>query len=168
MTSTFSEEHDTYIQLAGYYITARLSMALWAGLTACLVPLIRGMMYSKIVHYVVGVVLIIASTQLPYPQSLGLLITGLVIDICGSAVYVGLFRYSRTRESTWANRIDRFFEFYPAINIEHKVERVNAFVCLVIGYGVVGVLYQNQAYGLNAFLGKAILGLAQGYIFNWL
>jgi hypothetical protein len=28
---------------------------------------------------------------------------------------------------------DRVFEFFPAINIEHRVERTNAFVSLVFG-----------------------------------
>lgn len=168
MTSVFGEEDDTYTQLAGYYIAARLCMGLWDCLAAYLVPMIRGIMCAQVILYVIGVVFMIASTQLPYPHSLGFLITGLLIDLYDSVIYVGLFRYSQARETQVARRISRFFEFYPAVNIEHRVERVNAFVCLVIGYGVVGVLYQNQGYGLNAFLGKAILGLTQGYIFNWL
>lgn len=168
MSSVFGEENDTYVQLAGYYITARLFMSIWAGLNACLVPMIRGAMVSQILHYLVGVALWIGSTQVSYPSNLGLIITALVVDICGSAVYISLFRWARSHDSPAANRLDRFFEFYPATNIEHKVERTNAFVCLVIGYGVVGVFYQNQGYGLNAFLGKAVLGLTQGYIFNWL
>lgn len=168
MTSAFSEEHDTYVQLAGYYITARLFGALWCGLTAYLVPMVRGMMFSQILHYLVGVAFIIASTQVSYPSSLGLVITGLVIDLGGSFVYFSLFNYGQKNDSEWANRLRRFYDFYPAVNIEHKVERISAFVCLVIGYGVVVCLYQNQGYGLNAFLGKAVLGLTQGYIFNWL
>lgn len=168
MLSTFGEEHDTYVQLAGYYITARLFLALWAAVTAYLVPLIRGMMISQIIQYLVGVALWIGSTQVEYPKSLGLIIMALAVDICGSSVYITLFRYSKSHNTPTAQRIQKFYEFYPAINIEHKVERTNAFVCLVIGYGVVGVFYQNQGYGLNAFFGKAVLGLAQAYIFNWL
>lgn len=168
MISAFSEESDTFVQLAGYYIAARLFMTLWAASVAYLVPMIRGMMFSQVVHYLVGAALWIGSTQVAYPAKLGLVITALLIDICGSVVHISIFRYGRSHESPMADRINRFFEFYPAVNIEHKVERVNAFVCLVIGYGVVGVLYQNQGYGLNAFLGKAVLGLAQGFIFNWL
>lgn len=168
MISAFGEESNTFVQLAGYYITARLFMSLWAASVAYLVPMIRGMMFTQVVQYLVGTALWIGSTQVAYPASLGLIITALLIDIGGSAVHISLFRYARAHDSPRANRINRFFEFYPATNIEHKVERVNAFVCLVIGYGVVGVLYQNQGFGLNAFLGKAVLGLAQGYIFNWL
>lgn len=65
--------------------------------------------------------------------------------------------------------VDRVFEFYPAMNIEHKVERTNAFVTLVFGYSVVAIIYQNSAtFGFNAFYGKATLGLVQAFCFNWI
>jgi len=61
------------------------------------------------------------------------------------------------------------FDVTPGANIEHKVERTNAFVTLVFGYSVVAVLYQNRvAFGINAFFGKAVLGLIQAVAFNWL
>ena len=98
-----------------------------------------------------------------------LVFIALAIDLFGSMVPVVLFRYSRSHESAAARRIGRFFEFYPAVNIEHKVERTNAFVSLVFGYSVVGILFQSTAdFPLNAFLGKAILGLVQAAVFNWL
>lgn len=35
---------------------------------------------------------------------------------------------------------------------EHRVERTNAFVSLVLGYSVVGILFQsNDGYNLDAF-----------------
>jgi len=53
--------------------------------------------------------------------------------------------------------------------VEHKVERTNAFVTLVLGYSVVAIIYQNSAsFGLNAFFGKAALGLVQAFCFNWI
>ncbi|PMB64596.1 hypothetical protein BM221_009436 [Beauveria bassiana] len=51
----------------------------------------------------------------------------------------------------------------------HCVERTNAFVSLVLGYSVVGILFQsNGGYNLDAFLGKAILGLLQAFFVNWI
>jgi hypothetical protein len=68
-----------------------------------------------------------------------------------------------------AEWIGRVFEFFPAMNIEHKVERTNAFTTLVFGYSVVAIIYQNAAsFGLNAFFGKAALGLVQAFCFNWI
>lgn len=64
---------------------------------------------------------------------------------------------------------DRHFELYPAINIEHKSERTKQFVTLVLGYSVVGLLYQSSAsFGLNAFFGKAVLGLVLAFAVNWI
>jgi hypothetical protein len=98
-----------------------------------------------------------------------LVFIALAIDLFGSAVPVFLFRYASSQDSSLARRVAHFFEFFPAINIEHKVERTNAFVSLVFGYSVVGIMFQNTGvFPLNAFLGKAILGLTQAAVFNWL
>jgi hypothetical protein len=75
-------------------------------------------------------------------------------------------KHVSTRFGEW---VERMFEFYPAVNIEHKTERTNAFVTLVFGYSVVAIIYQNAAsFGLNAFFGKAVLGLLQAFCFNWI
>ncbi|XP_044715593.1 bacterial low temperature requirement A protein (LtrA) domain-containing protein [Hirsutella rhossiliensis] len=37
------------------------------------------------------------------------------------------------------------------------------------GYSVVGILFQSKGgYSVNAFLGKAVLGLLQAFTFNWI
>lgn len=59
-------------------------------------------------------------------------------------------------------------DFHPALNIEHRVERTNAFVSLVFGYTVVAILYQSAVPGVDAIFGKAILGLIQPFAYNWL
>jgi low temperature requirement protein LtrA len=123
---------------------------------------------TQIILVLIPSALWIGSTQVEMPNRLGLTFTALALDLFGSTLYVGLFRYSRTHQDGIARKIEQFFEFYPAFNIEHKVERTNAFVSLVLGYSVVGVIFQNAGFGLNAFLGKAILGLVQAFIFNWI
>ena len=66
----------------------------------------------------------------------------------------------------WAKKA---FEFYPGAKIEHRIERIGAFVTLVFGSSVLGILYQSGAsFGINAFFGKAVLGLIQAFIFNWI
>ena len=70
------------------------------------------------------------------------------------------------RMQSWAKK---WFEFFPGANIEHKIERTGAFVTLVFGYSVVALLYENKAaFGINAYFGKAVLGLVQAFAFNWL
>ncbi|KAK3946162.1 bacterial low temperature requirement A protein-domain-containing protein [Diplogelasinospora grovesii] len=171
MLQTFSEDegHDTFTQLVGFYLAARLFMAAYCALTTYLVPLVKGMMMAQVVNVLVGAALWIGSTQLHGNQRLALVWVAICWDLFASTIHVLLFRYSRSHSTPAAKKIGTWFEFYPAINIEHKVERTNAFVTLVLGYSVVGVLYQNQGvFGLNAFLGKAVLGLVQAFVFNWL
>lgn len=91
------------------------------------------------------------------------------IDIIGQALLILAVRRGQKSRRVVGPLFSRWFEFQPSLNIEHKTERTNAFVTLVFGYSVVALLYQNRAaYGLNAFFGKAILGLIQAFCFNWL
>jgi low temperature requirement protein LtrA len=75
---------------------------------------------------------------------------------------------------------------YSAINIEHHVERLGAFVTIVLGEMVVNVLYKSaNATGLNAYVvhlvvitsilqldpsesGRALLGLMIAFNLNWI
>jgi hypothetical protein len=43
MLNTFGEEYDTYVQLVGFYLAARLFMAAYCALTGILLPLVKGM-----------------------------------------------------------------------------------------------------------------------------
>ncbi|KAK3315319.1 bacterial low temperature requirement A protein-domain-containing protein [Apodospora peruviana] len=169
MLQAFHEAHDTYTQLVAFYVAGRLFMAAYYGLTAFLVPLVKGPMMAQIIHTVAGVAFWMGSTAVEMPNRLILIFIAIVIDLFGSMVHVAMFRYGRSHDSKLAVRFANMFEFYPAINIEHKVERTNAFVTLVLGYSVVALIFQNASkMGFNAFLGKAILGLVQGFVFNWL
>lgn len=163
---------DTYPALVAYYVTARLFMAVYCFITGLLVPLVQGTMYFQTAITTIGAAIWIASIHLPMPVRLACVFVALAFDLFSGSFVVGLFRFARSHSEK--NRFARYlsntlFDFYPAINIEHKVERTNAFIALVLGYSVVGVLYQNtHGYGLNAFLGKAVLGLVQAFIMNWI
>jgi hypothetical protein len=168
MTQLFSEEYDTYVQLVSFYLAARLFQACYFGLIAYLLPLVKGVMLSQVAAIIIPSALWIASTHVEMPYRLVLIFVALALDMFAPFILTALLRYSRTYDTPLARRIERVFEFFPAINIEHKVERTDAFVTLVIGYGVVGILYQNAGYGINAFLGKAVMAMVQGFIFNWI
>ncbi|CAK7223589.1 hypothetical protein SCUCBS95973_005230 [Sporothrix curviconia] len=162
---------DTYPALAAYYVTARLFMALYCAVTGLLVPLVQGTMFCQAGLAVVGAALWIASIHLDMPVRLACVFVALAFDLFGGSIVVGVFRYAMGHANTRVGRflMTRVFDFYPAMNIEHKVERTNAFISLVLGYSVVGVLYQNShGYGVNAFLGKAVMGLVQAFFFNWI
>lgn len=165
---TFNEHYDTYSQLVGFFLAARLFQGLHHLYIGYMLPLVKGMMISQTILTLAAAALWIGSIHVEMPARLGLTFTALAIDLFGNLGHVALYRYGRSHSSALAHKVSRFFDFYPAINIEHRVERTNAFVSLVFGYSVVGVLFQNAGYGANAFLGKAILGLVQAFVFNWL
>ncbi|KAM7208436.1 bacterial low temperature requirement A domain containing protein [Naviculisporaceae sp. PSN 640] len=169
MLRAFHSPHDTYTMLVSFYLAARLLMALSCLVAALLVPLVRGAMIGHILHILVASAFWIASVHLHMPNRLIPIFIAIAIDLFGSMVHVAMFRYGKSHDSKTAQRFARIFEFYPAINIEHKVERTGAFISLVLGYSVVALIFQNTAhFGLNAFLGKAVLGLVQSFVFNWL
>jgi low temperature requirement protein LtrA len=127
------------------------------------------MMITQAVAIVVPSILWIASIYVEMPNRLALIFISLALDLFASIFSIFLIRGSKMisiRLSEWA---DRIYEFYPAINIEHKVARTDAFVTLIFGYSVVALLYQNTAsFGVNGFYGKAVLGLIQAFAFNTL
>ena len=90
-------------------------------------------------------------------------------DLFGAVILIFLKTYVEADNSRFGGRATKWFDFYPgrvseqyyitvcsrclgiALNIEHKIERTNAFVTLVFGYSVVTMLFQNKAeYGINA------------------
>ncbi|KAF7343484.1 hypothetical protein MVEN_01781300 [Mycena venus] len=57
----------------------------------------------------------------------------------------------------------------PAINIEHHVERLGAFITVILGEMVVGVFFKaSSPVGLNTESGRAILGLMIAFNLNWM
>lgn len=173
MTHIFVDDpaHNTYVQLVSFYLAARIFTAIFYGIAAYLLPMIKGAMISQIIFIIIPTALWIASIHVDMPGRLGFIVPALFLDMYGQVAFFTIVRYIQIHaaESFWKRRFDRMFEFYPAISIEHRVERMNAFVSLVFGYSVVAILFQNQGgYDINAFLGKAILGLMQAFTFNWI
>ncbi|RSM18835.1 hypothetical protein CDV31_002353 [Fusarium ambrosium] len=173
MTYAFydNEEHNTYTMLVSFYLAARLKSLAHYLITGFLLPMIRGVMICEAINVLIPSVLWIASIHVDMPSRLGLIWVALALDMWGQSIITGLFRYGRMvgEKSGVGKFLAKVFEFYPAVNIEHRVERTNAFVSLVFGYSVVGVMFQSYGgYNINAFLGKAVLGLVQAFVFNWI
>ncbi|KFA77142.1 hypothetical protein S40288_05295 [Stachybotrys chartarum IBT 40288] len=165
------ESHNTYEPLVAFYLTARLKDAVYYAVVSYFLPIIRGVLISHSVVILVSSALWIASIHVPMPDRLGLIWVALAIDVAAHAPSFLLSRYGQNNkdDSGVGAKIYNLFEFFPAINIEHRVERTNAFVSLVFGYSVVAVLFQNyRDIEVNSFLVKSLLGLAQAFIFNWI
>jgi low temperature requirement protein LtrA len=160
--------NSTYTMLVSFYLTARLFMGSYCLLLAFVLPMVRGIMITQFILTLVPSALWISSVHVELPNRLALIWVAIFIDLIGPMSVIFIVRGAKLFGPNIAIWIDRVYEFYPAVNIEHKVERTNAFVTLVFGYSVVAIIYQSSAdFGLNAFYGKAALGLVQAFCFNW-
>ncbi|KAG0648108.1 hypothetical protein D0Z07_5884 [Hyphodiscus hymeniophilus] len=160
---------STYAQLVAFYMTARLFMVAYSICLAVVVPMVRPMMITQAIVAFIPCILWISSIYIDMPNRLAIIWIAIFLDLTGSMYVVFCIRYAKKLSPKIGERLDKLYEFYPAVNIEHKTERTNAFVTLVFGYSVVAIIYQNAAsFGLNAFFGKAVLGLLQAFCFNWI
>ena len=168
-TNMLQAFEETYSQLVAFYLAARFFISSYYGIISFVVPMVRGMMISQVIAIAIPSGIWIASIYVDMPQRLALIWIALFLDLFASSITIFLIRKSNLISDRLAAWVERVFEFYPAVNIEHKTERTNAFVTLIFGYSVVSLLYQNTAsFGLNAFYGKAVLGLVQAFCFNTL
>ena len=170
LTTNMSGSFDrTYTPLVAFYIGSRWFGALYFVWMAYLIPMVRGAMLASAVGSFLPGLLWIGSIYVKEPNRQGLIWVALALDIFGPVLLVLMERggaWMGKGLSTW---VKSKFEFIPGANIEHKIERTNAFVGLVFGYSVVALLYQSAVpFGINAFFGKAALGLIQSFTFNWL
>lgn len=165
----FFEETNT----AGtaFYLTQRMFLLTVYGVTAYLVPMIRGSLIAHIVIGLVGSAVYIAAIHVDYPYMVAPLFVALFIDYVGPAVLIMFMRYVSANKDRLqiCNKIASGFEFVPAMNIEHRVERTSAFTTLVFGYSVLRALFQSRAHiGVNAFLGKGMLVIIQAFTIMWI
>ena len=157
---------STYTELIAFYLAERLFYALYFVLIAFLIPMIRGVLVALVIMIMISSAFWIGSIHVAYPNQLALIWIAIVWDMFATSIIVAIVGASEHLQDTWMAPVAKHMQFYPALNIEHRAERMNAFVTLVIGYSVVALLYQSDApAGINAFYGKAVLGLIIAFSF---
>ncbi|KAI6761986.1 hypothetical protein HG531_002539 [Fusarium graminearum] len=174
MTYAFHEgEHNTYKMLISFYVAARFRGITHFLYTAYLLPMVRGVMICQAINIIVPAAIWIASIHVEMPSRLGLIWVAIALDMCGQSILTGLFQWARTtsQPKRFAKYLSGIFEFFPAVNIEHRVERTNAFVSLVFGYSVMGPMFQSYGgYTVDVFLASiwhyAHLPFIMGYILS--
>jgi low temperature requirement protein LtrA len=160
----------TYTPLVAFYLAARLftgSSLLWYAYD---IPMVRSAMLGHGILNIVPAAFWIGSIYVEEPAKQGLIWPALVLDTFGYSLMIVVQRpeswFPSQKAIAW---VKKRFEFFPGANIEHRIERTGAFVTLVFGSCVLGLLYQSsKEFGINAFFGKAVLGLIQAFTFNWL
>ena len=161
---------ETYTSMISFFLAERLFIAIYYIFVAFMVPTIKGTMLYHSANLFVCAALWIGSTHLEYPTKLALIWIAIALDLFGFMPSIWFMRHAPKSKIPWMKRLnDKYFDFFPAVNIEHRTARNDAFVSLVFGYSVLTILYQNHAaMGINAFFGKAVLGLIQAFTFNWI
>lgn len=158
-----------WTMLVSFYLASRFFMATYLLFLAAVVPMVRPVMICQATLAILPGAIWIASIHVDMPNRLALIWIAIFADLTAPMLVVILVRRGQSISTRLGAWVARTFEFYPAMNIEHRTERTNAFVGLVFGYSVVAIIYQNAAhFGLNAFFGKAALGLVQAFCFNWI
>lgn len=62
----------------------------------------------------------IASVQVEYPDRLALVWIAIFLDLFGVLSVVFAKRWAELKHSSWVANHPKWFDFFPAINIEHK------------------------------------------------
>ncbi|EMC94464.1 hypothetical protein BAUCODRAFT_124086 [Baudoinia panamericana UAMH 10762] len=158
----------TYPTLIGFYLCSRLFNASYLLIICFVIPTIKPVMLYHVLSTVVGAALWIGSIYVSWPNQLIVIWMALLVDLTGAAWYLFTKVLCERVSGSLGAWFEKTFQFWPAVNIEHRTERMNAFVTLVFGYTVVALLYQSTVNGIDAFFGKAVLGLIQAFCFNWL
>lgn len=168
-TNMVAAFETTYTPLVAFYLAARLYLAVSLFWNAYSIPMVRASMLGHGAFNLLPAALWIASIHVEEPGRQALIWPALFLDIFGHSLMIFFQRPQGWLPDRFVAWTKRTFEFYPGANIEHKIERTNAFVTLVFGSCVLGLLYQSAVgFGINAFFGKAVLGLIQAFTFNWL
>ncbi|KAF1844590.1 uncharacterized protein K460DRAFT_335459 [Cucurbitaria berberidis CBS 394.84] len=168
-TNMASAFEQTYTPLVAFYLAARLFMTTSMFWYAWSIPMVRGSMIGNGVISLIPAALWIGSIHIEAPANQGLIWVAILFDLFGNSIMIFFQRAGPTRAKLIPNKMKESLEFFPGTNIEHRIERTNAFVTLVFGSCVLGLLYQSHVeMGINAFFGKAVLGLIQAFVFNWI
>lgn len=124
-------------------------MASYLLMVGYFIRMIRAVMWYHVSITLIGGALWIGSIHAEWPGQLALIWVALFVDICGAIGIIVVGTAANKMGRGAKDWYDRKFEFIPAINIEHRTERTNAFVSLVFGFSVVALLYQSAHDGIG-------------------
>lgn len=106
--------------MMSFYLLNRFYGAFYFAWLGFVVPLIRGSLMYHSLAAILGGVLWIASVQVKYPRQLALIWIAILFDIFGTYGVIWMSRASRREGSLWARFAGKYFDFIPAVNIEHR------------------------------------------------
>lgn len=116
----------TYAPLTGFFLAERLFCGAWLLICAYLIPMIRGTLVWHAAVILLTSAFWIASIHVEWPKRLALIVIAIALDIFGTFLIVMIMRLAHFRDNHGSSvkrfideKIKPYFEFYPALNIEH-------------------------------------------------
>jgi hypothetical protein len=154
----------TNIMNTSFYVTARLSVGFLNLVAAFIFPDLRFFHLWNVIICCVPTAFWIAALFVDYPENLFLKLSSFLL---GTSFFIPLIIdwfpyyilylvttcYAKLKhKSDYIHRpLSHLMEFYPAVDMDSRIERTGNFITMVLGYIVVNLLYQSAArFGLNA------------------
>jgi hypothetical protein len=131
-SNTYYAFDSTYTSCIAFYVTQRLFGATWYLAVGIILRQVRGAMIMTSITTLITAAIWIASIHVPWPGQLAPIVIAILLDLFGNVFLIWTMKAAAKRKLPEA--FASWFEFFPAINIEHRVERNNAFVSLVGQY----------------------------------
>lgn len=128
-TNTFYAFESTYTSCIAFYVTQRMFSSAWYAGAGIVLNQVRGPLILTALINMISVALWIASIHVDWPNQLAPIALAIMIDLYGNVILIWMLKAAANHKLP--AKIANWFEFFPAINIEHRVERNNAFVSLV-------------------------------------
>ncbi len=128
----------TWTPMISFYLAQRLFSGLYLLSVGCMLPMVSGAMFFYGILGLIPSLIWIGSIHVDYPNRLALVWIAISLDLLGPMLLLPIVRMPSHRLGAY---LSKWFDFYPAMNIEHRTERTNAFTTLVLGYSVVSLLY---------------------------
>ncbi|KAJ7757018.1 hypothetical protein B0H16DRAFT_1721483 [Mycena metata] len=176
--------------MLGFFVVAKASRVLLVLIYGLFLPLSRKPLFISVLNAVVSAILFLIAIFTSLHVAIALVVIashprpsieayGPVAEILGKKYAKRRLRKAQPQSSSsWSP--DDFLLLinytaakakyrFPATNIEHHVERLQAFVTIVLGEMVVNIFFKTSGpVGLNMESGRAFLNLMIAFNFNWI
>ena len=117
---------NTYVPMLSFYLIERFYSVLYFAWLAWVVPMVTGARLFQCFTAVVGAMFWIGSVQLDYPTRYIFIWIAIFIDLFVGTSGLWICKANRSKGSSVAPLARRWFDIYPACNIEHRTGQWDA------------------------------------------
>lgn len=199
-TSTSGRQDKAIVAATAFYLVSKVMRVIFHLMYAYALPRFRSALYFQCINQVIAFALyfpllfVTSTTAIIVLASLGMAFEIFMRYTVGLQRMVSAFRHQENHDLETAkdnNEAEKVAEghvgedapavaakqqsatgaaYIPALNIEHFLERMAAFVVIVLGEMVLSIVYHasSSQIGIQSIFGNAICGLLIAFNFCWL